>query len=361
LAHELPYVLVAEKSSIRARSCKMNASPPFQNILLATDFSECAAFGLRTAVALARKLEAKLTLAHVVRDLPGAFATFDYGTGWQITPEELERIQKALVDDAHQRLQALAAEQHSPDVEIAVKILTGVPYLAVNEAVTDDGCDLVVVGTRGMSTIKRVFVGSTATRLARTCPAPVWIARCGFPGDGQSILVPLDFSPVGERLLGIAASLASTLGAQLHLLHVYDVEELYGVPPLSEDTRAELSQYRRYARRAALEKLEQSLKAQGIDHGTATLHVVQGVPAQVIESTAQEVDAGLIVMGSIGRSGMSGLLIGNTAEKVLHTSERSLLVVKPEAVLTKPPKETEAADRAGKLALAASDVVRRRW
>ena len=230
----------------------MNTSIHFQNILLATDFSECASVGLKTAAALARKLEAKLTLAHVVRDLPGAFATFDYGTGWQITPDELERVQKALRDDACERLQALAAEQQSPAIDIAIKTLSGVPYLAVNEAVRQNGFDLVVVGTRGISAIKRVLVGSTATRLARTCPAPVWIARSGLPGDGQSILVPLDFSPIGERLLGIAASLASTLGAKLHLLHVYDVEELYGVPPLSEDTRAELSHYRRYARRCAI-------------------------------------------------------------------------------------------------------------
>src|SRR5579863_183358 len=109
----------------------MNTSIHFQNILLATDFSECAAVGLKTAVALAQKLEGKLTLAHVVRDVPAAFASFDYGTGWQITPDELERLQKALCDDASKRLHALAAEQQSSAVEIAIKTLTGVPYLAV--------------------------------------------------------------------------------------------------------------------------------------------------------------------------------------------------------------------------------------
>jgi nucleotide-binding universal stress UspA family protein len=339
----------------------MNGSSHFQNILFATDFSECAAVGLKTAVALGRKLGAKLTVAHAVRDVPGAFATFDYGTGWQITPDELDRLQSVLRDDARERLQALVTEHQSSANEITTKTLIGVPYLAVNEAVERDAFDLVVVGTRGMSSIRRVFVGSTATRLARTCPSPVWIARGGLPGDGQSILVPLDFSPIGERLLAVAASLASALGTKLHLLHAYDVEELYGVPPLSEDTRAELSQYRRYARRSALEKLEQSLEALGIDRGTATLHVVQGVPGQVIDSTAQEVDAGLIVMGSIGRSGLSGLLIGNTAERVLHTSERSLLVVKPASVSAERPKEAEPASGTQNLPVAAAEAARRRW
>ncbi len=325
----------------------MNASHfQFQNILMATDFSECARAGVETAVTIAGKFGAKLTLAHIVRDVPGAFATFDYGTGWQITPEELNRLQTELREDAEQHLQQLVAEHRSAGLEIATETLVGLPYLAIMEAVKRHNIDLVVVGTRGMSAIKRVLVGSTATRLARLCPVPVWIARCGVSSETRSILVPLDFSPIGQQLLPVAASLASTLGAKLHLLHVYDVEELYGVPPLSEDTRAELSHYRRHARRVALEKLEQSLEALGLDHGTATLHVTQGVPHQVINATARKLDVGLIVMGSVGRRGISGLLIGNTAEKVLHTSQCSLLVVKPPEFARVAAKELAGATSA---------------
>jgi universal stress protein E len=323
----------------------MNSSY-FQNILMATDFSECAGTAVEMGVLIARKFGGKLTLAHAIRDVPGSFATFDYGTGWQISPEELDRLQAELREDAGQRLQQLAVEHRSAGVELATETLVGLPYLAIVEAVKQHGFDLVVVGTRGMGAIKRAVVGSTATRLARVCPAPVWIARCGTPGATQSILVPIDFSPIGQRLLSVAAALASTLGAKLHLLHAYDVEELYGVPPLSEDTRAELSHYRRHARRAALEKLEQSLETLGLDHGTATLHVTQGVPHQVINATARKLDVGLIVMGSVGRRGISGLLIGNTAEKILHTSDRSLLVVKPAESVKTAAKELGGATSA---------------
>lgn len=332
----------------------------FQNILVATDFSECAGEALKTAVALARKLRAKLTLAHVVRDLPGAFATFDYGTGWQVTPDELERWQNEVRADAEQRLQALIAEHRTAGMKIASETLTGLPYLAIIEAVKQNGFDLVVAGTRGMSTVKRVLVGSTATRLARACPVPVWVARHGMPGETQSILVPLDFSPISDGLLSVSASLATALGAKLHLLHVYDTEELYGVPPIMND-RDELSYYQRSARRAAFRKLEQALEASGIDHSTATLHVAQGVAHQVIDATARRLDVGLILMGSVGRSGISGLLIGNTAEKILHTSDRSLLVVKPEGfVMERPTVASRALVGAG-LPVAATSIARRRW
>ena len=340
----------------------MNTVQPFRNILVATDFSESAAVALKTAVSLARHCDAKLTVANVIRDVSVSFAMLDYGTAWQAMPEDLNRLQDELRQDAERQLESLIGEHRASGVEAATEVLVGAPYSAVIEAVKTQAFDLVIVGTRGMSAVKRVFVGSTATRLARACPVPVWIARQGAPGEAEPILVPLDFSPISEQLLSTAGTLAQATHARLHLLHIYDVEELYGVPPISDDTRAELSYYRRRARRLALEKLEESLAALGLDHGTATLHVTQGVPHQVINSTARKLDVGLIVMGSIGRTGLSGLLIGNTAEKILHTSDRSLLVVKPEGfAVTLPATAVAVEERELLPAGAASSIAHRRW
>jgi nucleotide-binding universal stress UspA family protein len=309
-----------------------SANGVFQNILCATDFSESAAAAFDAAAALAHRCQAKLTVAHVVRDVPTSFAMLDYGTGWEPMADDFSRLQQELRDDAQQSLERLASERASEGMAIATEVFVGLPYASIIEAVEQKHFDLVVVGTRGMSAIKRVLIGSTATRLARACPVPVWVAREGAFAKGQSVLVPLDFSAIGHRVLSVAASLAAALDARLHLLHVYDSADFYGVPPVSEDTRAELAYYRRRARRAALWKLEQTLETLGIDRNTATLHVAQGVAHQVINSTARRLDAGLIVMGSVGRRGLSALLIGNTAEKLLHTSDRSLLVIKPELV-----------------------------
>jgi universal stress protein E len=332
----------------------------FQNILVGTDFSECAAAALETAVSIARRFNAKLTVAHVVGDVAASFAMLDYGTGWQAMPEDFARLKDELRADAQRRLSELVAKYRTSGVEIATGVLVGVPYVAIIEAVKQSGFDLVIVGTRGMSAIKRVWVGSTATRLARICPAPVWVAREHTPVKTQPILVAVDFSAVTNRLLSIAGSLASALGAAVHLLHAYDVEELYGVPPLSDDTRAELSLYRRFARRAALERMG-LLESEVNEHGSASLHVAQGVPYRVINATARRIDAGLIMMGSVGRRGVSGLLIGNTAEKILHTSDRSLLVVKPETPEAKIPMTAETSRSADELRLAAASAATRGW
>lgn len=337
----------------------MSTTSCFQNILMATDFSDCATAGVKSAVSLARKFHAKLTLAHVVHPVDGTLAMMDYGTAWQATFDELERLRQSLCDAAQQRLDAWVAEYRLEGIEVTTQILSGLPYLGINEAVRDHAYDLVVVGTRGMSAVKRLLVGSTATRLARTCPVPVWIARSEFITEGQPILVPLDFSPIGARLLSVAGSLASTLRAKLHVLHAYDVADFYGVPPLSEEIREEFSAFRRYARRAAMEKLEHTLHELGIERHSVTLHVAAGPADQVIDSTAQGINAGLIVVGSVGRGGISGLLIGNTAEKVLHTAERSVLVVKPDELAKRENEPVNAGTQ--DLAVAAASATRRRW
>lgn len=305
----------------------------FHNILLATDFSDAAAIPVNTAVTIARRCDAKLTVAHVVPDAATSLAVsaYDAGAVWAPTIEDLSRLQKDLSQGANERLSEMVSEMRD-GLDLDTKVLVGAPYYSIIEFVKERGFDLVVVGTRGISAMKRLFVGSTATRLARACPAPVWIARREWPDSAPAILAAVDLSPVSERVVSVSASLSAALGAQLHILHVYDTSELYASPTISDETRAELSHYRRHARSEAFGRLEQLLDSQSIDHASATFRVAQGTPYQVIKATARRLDASLVVMGSVGRRGISALLIGNTAEKILHALDRSLLVIKPAEV-----------------------------
>lgn len=313
-----------------------DSSTSFHKILLATDFSDAAVMPTESAAKIAQRCEAKLTIAHVVPDAATTLAVsaYDAGAVWTPTLEDMDRLQKDLCDGAEERLRRLASQLHN-GFDIETSVLIGAPYVSIVETVRQNGFDLVVAGTRGMSAIKRIFVGSTATRLARACPAPVWIARREWPDHAPTILATVDFSPVSEQVVSVSASLAAALGAQLHVLHVYDNAEFYASPTLSEKTRGEFGRYRRRARSKAFARLEHLLDSQSVDHTSATFRVAQGTPYQAIKSVARQLDASLVVMGSVGRRGVSALLIGNTAEKILHALDRSLLVIKPvEAVAT---------------------------
>jgi nucleotide-binding universal stress UspA family protein len=306
------------------------ALPKFEHALIATDFSEPAKAALETAAWVGRRFGARLTVVHVVQDVLDSAAIVGYGSGWAPAVDALMRLQTQSRHDAEEHLLTLTEPYGKLGVALETEVLTGTPYAEILRAAEKYGADLVITGTRGLSTFKRALIGSTATKLTRLCPCPVWVSRAESPAGFASILVPIDFSPASEKALATAASLASAAGVELHLLHVYDTGDLHGMLPLSEENKAELAQYRRRARRAALERLRRSSQSLSDNHGiTANIHVSQGTPWRVIGATAKRLKVDLIVVGSVGRIGIPGLLLGNTAENILHTSECSLLVVKP--------------------------------
>src|SRR5688500_15662252 len=130
------------------------------------------------------------------------------------------------------------------------------------------------------------------------------------------ILVPLDFSSYSENILIYAVSLAERFGASLHLLHVVENPvplggwsgEIYvpNMPELQEtlvvDARRRLEEYRNKASIAT--------PAEGEVH--------LGYPATKIVETAAAAKCDLIVMGTHGRTGLSHLLVGSVAEKVIR-------------------------------------------
>jgi nucleotide-binding universal stress UspA family protein len=76
--------------------------------------------------------------------------------------------------------------------------------------------------------------------------------------------------------------------------------------------------------------LEAFLDSLGADRKQIQMHLSWGVPSQEIQRMSQHRGADLIVIGTVGRSGIRGVLLGNTAEKVLDTCDCSILTVKPD-------------------------------
>jgi universal stress protein E len=115
----------------------------------------------------------------------------------------------------------------------------------------------------------------------------------------------------------------------------------YSPLPLSAYTRGTLSEeiladMQRRSARAAAEKLERLAGPAGIP--ASRRHLVARHPSDAIEQSAAETGSALVVMGALARSGLRGLLIGNTAERVLDQLPCDLLVIKPRAFRRKVPQ-----------------------
>ncbi len=161
------------------------------------------------------------------------------------------------------------------------------------------------------------------------------------------ILVPLDFSAPSDAALEYARTVATRFGASLHLLHV--AEDPYRALYSAEVYVPEVEGLREEILTDATGRLKDRLQSSDIRELGATADAMIGTPAWSIVEYAGSHDIDLIVMGTHGRGGMSHLLMGSVAERVVRTAPCPVLTVRqsrttkpaaearPEAVLEVPP------------------------
>lgn len=145
------------------------------------------------------------------------------------------------------------------------------------------------------------------------------------------VLFATDFTEVADRALDAAIRMARLFEAQLHILHVNEEEIHFGAHDSAELTNFLDTIVCR--RQTWLAQLEERAQATGVDVVVATR---SGVASEGIMAYAEEVDAGLVVLGMVGHSGIGWLMSGSTAKKVLRGCERPVLVLSSQALVAPP-------------------------
>ena len=304
----------------------MTTTLGYQRILVAADFSPASQAALNQAVWVARASGAKITLVNVLPDVRKTLHSASIDAKLDLLYGEGGRFHQEILGDAEKRLQRMIDEVAVPDVEIHPKTLLGEPFVEVSRAVEQAKYDLVIAGTRGLGGWKSLFVGSTARRLIRKCPSPVWVVKPEHAGQPKAVLAAADFSEASRRAVVAGLAIAENAAASFHLLHVIDSmdvpDNVVAIIPEGSSLRQEINA----AAKCRFEKFVASLNSRaGIQP-----HLSWGTPWKEVCRLAQELNVDLIAMGTVGRSGVPGLFLGNTAENVLGNCDCSILTVKPE-------------------------------
>jgi nucleotide-binding universal stress UspA family protein len=229
-------------------------------------------------------------------------------------------------------LQAVVERAARNGVTAKTQIVTGKAWLEITREAVRGGYDMVLIGTRGMGAIGRMIFGSTAMKLLQNCPCPVWVARPETQVVPTSILAASDFSEVSDTVLRLALRIGSLAGANVSLLHVFgSAFARLSAAGLIETELEETHHAHDLARTRS--RLEEQLArvTGGRPPAGVKMELVEGVggaDAYILDYLkAQEVD--LLVMGTMARGGIPGVFIGNTAERLVHQIDCSLLAVKP--------------------------------
>lgn len=291
---------------------------PVRVILAATDFSECAENAVRWAASLARHHGARLVLHHALSPPQGA-PTFPGAVPYP--PEIHEEYRNAATMRLAQMADGLEGISAVTDLQVGTSAHT------ILQAAEKHAADLVVTGTRGLSGIRHLLLGSTAERLVQHATLPVLAVHPDMapPEAVRTILVPTDFSDDAEQALSAALRLlAGSPDPKIILFHAFHVPieytNLAGGFVLPDITQTALADAR-----TALERVAEPLRKQG--HVVETL-AREGYAPQAIETEAREHGVDLIAMGTHGRSFLPHVVLGSTAERVVQHAPCPVLTVR---------------------------------
>ena len=142
----------------------------FQKILIGYDGSEASKKALQKAIELAKLTNGELHIVGVVR--PFEFAAVDF-----ILPEEIEEYEKEEVSKEEKYLREALDIARGEGVDAITKVLEGEPAEELMDYADNNGCDLIVVGHRGVGGFKRMILGSTASNLVKYAKQSVLVVK----------------------------------------------------------------------------------------------------------------------------------------------------------------------------------------
>ena len=274
----------------------------FERILYPTDFSDVSLHALRTCIPKLFEMGAKeLYLLHVI----------------DLTVAELEAFE--LEEIYREKLEELAKELRERGINTKAEVRVGIPSLEIAEASEEAGVDLVVTPSVGENVWRQMFLGSTASNLARATKKPVLLLKYVKKDDSYELavdcseifkrpLVALDFSKCSIKIIKTVRKFEELIekGILLHSVDYGKIEEL--------EHNIEIA-------KKNLEKSAKGVKAE------FEREVMVGAASQAIIGTALAKKATLIVIGKKGRSVLKDLILGSTAERAIRDSKVPVLLV----------------------------------
>jgi nucleotide-binding universal stress UspA family protein len=206
-----------------------------------------------------------------------------------------------------------------------------------------DEHDLVIMTADSWKGARNFAFGSTSLHMLRKCPCPVWVISPHAEEHFSSILAAVD--PSGEddtdpanaldrKILELASSLSHSEPCQSLVVHAWELdgaERDTARSGISADMTDKIVRRSRDRRETAVRGLINETKING---QTPDVLLPRGEPWRAIPQIAREQAVDLIVMGTVTRTGIAGLLIGDTAEHILQQVDCSILAVKPDGFRT---------------------------
>lgn len=300
------------------------------NILVVLDPNTTEQKALNRALHLAHISGAKVTIMLSIYD-------FSYEMTTMLAASERDAMRTSLLNDRRVWIQDLLEDYNTQGLTIAIQVVWhNRPFEAIIETAINGHHDIIVKATHPREGLASLLFTPTDWHLLRKAPCLVLLVKeHDWPQRGK-VLAAIHTTgehdhhrSLNDRITESALKFAACLKSEVHLVNAY--------PGAPITIAAEIPEFDSTNYREAIAANHQQallVHAEPFGITEANLHVEEGLPEQVIPVLAEQLDAELVVLGTIGRTGFTAALLGNTAEHVIERINCDLLAVKPEGFQT---------------------------
>jgi len=308
----------------------------YQNILVVIDPTTDEQKALKRAIELVSRLDANGN--GVSAKITAFFSIFDFSYEMTtiLSSSERDAMREMVIKEKQQWLDDIINELN-PKTEITSCVVWhNRPFEAIINQVIEHNYDLVIKGTHQHDKFKSVVFTPTDWHILRKCPCPVLLVKEHlWPKDGNILAAvnvgsdEAEHLSLNNKISQQATQLAELIEANVHLVNSYPGTPVNIAIEIPEFDATEYNVAMRNHHQQAMNE-----HAAKFDIAETNTHLAEGLPETVIEQLAQEVDAELVILGTIGRTGISAALIGNTAEHVIDQLNCDVLALKPEGYIS---------------------------
>lgn len=298
----------------------------FQDVLVVLDPTSEQQKALDRALELAEHTACRLTAFVCIYD-------FSYEMTTMLAGDERESMRLAVLKEREHWAQQLLQSAIDSGLECTTKVVWhNRPFEAIVQCVTEHGYDLVMKGTHQHDALKSLLFTPTDWNILRKCPCPVLLVKDHPWPERGHVLAAVNASSdqphhkaLNRKIIKQAQAVATMLRGEVHLVNAYPGTPVHLAIEIPEFNPSDYQNSMRHHHQDAVAAL-------AADHGIAPefCHVVEGMPEDVIPTVAAKIDAEIVILGTLGRTGFFAAVIGNTAEHVIDRLDCDVLALKPE-------------------------------
>jgi len=296
-----------------------------QRILVVIDPATDDQKALKRAITLAKLTKGSITAFLSIFD-------FSYEMTTMLSSDEREAMRQTVIDDRRQWIEEFIAQFDLEGIDVDIEVVWhNRPFEAVIERVIEQKYHVVIKGTHQHDKLKSVIFTPTDWHLLRKCPCPLLLVKDHSWPENGNVLAAVnagsdedEHQSLNDIITEEAKHLADLIHSNVHLVNSYP-----GTPVniAIEIPEFDASQYNDSMLHHHQDAMASHAEKFGVP--VENTHVQEGLPEDVIEEVALKLDAELVVLGTIGRTGLSAALIGNTAEHVIDKLNCDVLALKP--------------------------------